>query len=364
MSSETVDVKCNITFGPQHPVFPEPVQFKLDVIDEKVVGATPVLGYVHRGIEKAFELNDFKLNPALSAKICGICPAPHTTAYVRGAEALLGVEAPPRAKYIRVIINELNRLHSHILWFGLLGDAVGFESFFMQTWNYREKVMDVLEKLTGHRVYYATNAVGGVRRDISEKQEKEIEALLRALESDLANIGGVVKDYSVKKRTQNVGVLTKKEAKVTGAVGPTLRASGVAYDIRQTGYDAYADIKFEPKTADSCDSYGRAIVRWLEIFQSIDIIRQCLGKIPKGDIMIKTPNTPKGETVSRVEAPRGEVFYYMKGNGTKNLERCKVRTPTYANVWPTVTMLSKGCQLADVAVVVLSIDPCISCTER
>lgn len=360
----TVDVKCNITFGPQHPVFPEPVQFKLEVVDEKVVGAAPVLGYVHRGIEKAFELNDFKLNPALSAKICGICPSPHTTAYCRGAEMLLGLEAPPRAKYIRVIVNELNRLHSHILWFGLLGDAVGFESYFMQTWNYREKVMDMLEKITGHRVYYATNGVGGVRRDITDTQLREIETLMKAVEEDMGSIADVVKDYTVKKRTQNVGVLTADEALLTGAVGPTLRASGIAKDIRMTGYDAYGEVDFKPQTADSCDAYGRAVVRWKEIYQSIEIIRRCLAQIPKGEIMLKTPNTPKGEAISRTEAPRGELFYYMRGNGTKNLERCKVRTPTYANVWPTVTMLSKGCQIADVAVIVLSIDPCISCTER
>lgn len=361
---EDVDPRSSITFGPQHPVFPEPIQFKLEVVDEKVVGVTPVLGYVHRGIEKAFELNDFKLNPALSAKICGICSSPHTTTYCRGIEMLLGIEAPPRAKYLRVMINELNRLHSHVLWFGLLGDAVGFESYFMQTWNYREKILDMLEKISGHRVYYAINTVGGVRRDIKPNMMKELEALMDKLELDLASIADVVKDYSVKKRTQKVGVLTAKEARVTGAVGPTIRASDISVDIRQTGYDAYSELKFSPITADSCDTYGRAIVRWKELSQSIDLLRQCISKIPEGEIKLKIGNTVTGETISRVEAPRGELFYYLKGNGSKNLERCKVRTPTYANIWPAVVMLSKGCQVADVAVVVLSIDPCISCTER
>jgi NADH-quinone oxidoreductase subunit D len=365
MHEEVFDRSSSITFGPQHPVFPEPIQFKLKVVDEKVIGATPELGYVHRGIEKAFELNDYKLNPALSAKICGICSSPHTTSYCRAIEAVLGIDIPPRAKYLRLIINELNRLHSHVLWFGLLGDAVGFESYFMQTWNYREKVMDMLEKISGHRVYYAINAVGGVRRDISPNLMKELEALMGKLEEDFSSIADVVKDYSVKKRTQKVGVLTTKEAKVTGAVGPTLRASDVAADLRMTGYDAYGDINFKPITATSCDTYGRAVVRWMELSQSIDLIRQAISKIPAGGISVKVPPVLKaGEAVSRVEAPRGELFYYVKGNGTKNLERCKVRTPTFANVWPVVAMLSKGCEIADVAVIVLSIDPCISCTER
>ncbi|MCX8173940.1 MAG: nickel-dependent hydrogenase large subunit [Thermoplasmata archaeon] len=356
--------KTVLTFGPQHVVFPEPIQFKLKVEDEFVVGAEPVIGYVHRGIEKAFELNELKKNIFLAERICGICQSPHSTAYVLGVERLMGIDAPARARYIRVIINEMNRLHSHMLWFGLLGDAIGFESYFMQVWNYREKLMDVLEKITGNRVTYSMNAIGGVRRDISDELQKEINRVLDFLEEALKSVDGVLRDYTMVKRTKGVGVLTEKEAKRDGAVGPTARASNVPYDMRMLGYDAYCDLEFKPVVVDTCDSYGRAVVRWKEMFQSIELIRECLSKMPPGDIMTKSNALPKGECVIRVEPPRGELFYYLKGNGTKNLERVKVRTPTFANIWPTITMLTKGCEFANVPVIVLSIDPCISCTER
>ncbi|MDD5502644.1 MAG: nickel-dependent hydrogenase large subunit [Candidatus Thermoplasmatota archaeon] len=357
-------VKSTITFGPQHPVFPEPIQFILKVVDEKVVLAEPQIGYVHRGIEKAFELNDPKDNIFLAERICGICPAPHTTAYVRGVESLMGIEAPPRAKYIRTIMNELNRIHSHILWAGLLGDAIGFESYFMQTWNYREKVLDAIEKISGHRVTYAMNAIGGVRRDMTNEQLRGLEKTMDYVESSLENIEDVMKDYTIKKRTQGIGILTEEEARRDGAVGPTARASGISQDLRTSGYDAYGDLKFEPVVVNNCDSYGRFAVRWQELKQSIDLIRQCIVKMPSGEILTKSNNPMNGEAISRVEAPRGELFYYIKGNGSKKLERVKVRTPTFANIIPTVTMLSKGCQVADVSVIVLSMDPCISCTER
>jgi len=274
------------------------------------------------------------------------------------------VEVPERAKFLRVIWGELHRLHSHLLWIGLLADAFGFESLFMQTWRFREKVMDVLEKTCGSRVIISTCTIGGVRRDISDELLSEILATLKDVERHLDQVTHVIeKDYTIRKRCIGVGILTKEQAIAFGAVGPTLRGSGIAQDVRMTGYAAYGQLKFEPVVENGCDSYARALVRVRESYQAIDLVRQAIDKMPSGEIAVKVRGNPNGEAVMRVEQPRGELVYYIKGNGTKNLERLRVRTPTYQNAATLVAMLP-GMTLADVPVIALSIDPCFSCTER
>jgi Ni,Fe-hydrogenase III large subunit len=332
--------------------------------DEKVVEALPAIGYVHRGIEKAAEKNEFPQNVFLVERICGICSFIHALCYCQGVETLMGLEVTPRAKYLRVIWSELHRLHSHHLWLGLLADAFGFESLFMQFWRNREMIMDVLEKTTGSRVIISACSVGGVRRDISQEHLKEILDMLTEVENHLnTTVPVVLNNYTVKKRTIGIGVLESEKALALGAVGPVLRASGVAQDIRMTGYAAYGDLDFEPVVEQSGDCYARAVVRAKECYQSIKLIRKAIEKLPSGEIAVPAKGFPRGNTVARVEQPRGEVIYFISGNGTKNLERLRVRTPTFANVPPLVAMLP-GCEFADVPVIALSIDPCISCTER
>ena len=178
---------------------------------------------------------------------------------------------------------------------------------------------------------------------------------------DLGNV--FLNDLTVKRRLCGVGVLSGPDALGLGSVGPMLRASGVAQDMRLLKYAAYGGIDFAPVTAEEGDSYARCAVRIGGIFQSVEIIRQCSEKIPGGAIEIKVTGLPEGEFYARTEQPRGEVIYYIKANGTKNLERLRVRTPTFANIPPMLKIMT-GCQLADVPVLVLTIDPCISCTER
>ncbi len=359
MSKQTV-----VPFGPQHPVLPEPIQLKLTLEDEKIVGALPAFGYCHRGIEKAGELNEFPQNVFLVERICGICSFIHALCYCQGVEQIMGVDVPSRAKYLRVVWGELHRLHSHLLYLGLLADAFGFESLFMQAWRHREKVMDLMEKTAGSRVIISTCTIGGVRRDISEEHLAEILSTLKEVQKGLDQVAGVIaKDYTIRKRCIGVGMLSKEQALAFGAVGPTLRGSGIAQDLRMTGYAAYGDLKFEPVVETGCDSYARSVVRVREAYQCIDLIQQAIDKMPAGDINVRVKGNPNGETVMRVEQPRGEVVYYIKGNGTKNLERLRVRTPTYQNAATLVAMLP-GMTLADVPVIALSIDPCFSCTER
>jgi ech hydrogenase subunit E len=354
-----------IPFGPQHPVLPEPVNLKLELEDEKVVGAVPVIGYVHRGIEKAAELNDLRQNVFLMERVCGICSFTHAWTYCQGVETVMGLDVPERAKYVRVVYSELGRLQSHLLWLGLFADAFGFESLFMQCWRAREIILDINEMVAGHRVIQSTCVIGGLRRDIDKEMTKVIDQKLKSFKEllDSTIVKTLTNDITIKRRTVEIGMLTKEQAELTGAVGPVARASGIALDLRQTGYGAYGKLDFQPIVETGCDCYARMMVRIRETYQSLNLVREALEKAPEGEVRVKVAGFPNGETIFRTEQPRGELIYYIKGNGTKNLDRLKVRTPTFANIPPLLTMLP-GCQLADVPVIVLAIDPCISCTER
>ena len=353
-----------LPFGPQHPVLPEPIHLKLVVEDETVVEALPNLGYVHRGLEKLTDIRDYNQMVNIVERVCGICSCIHSLNYCEGVEKLMGLEVPQRAHFLRVMWGEIHRIHSHLLWLGLFADGFGFESLFMQFWRIRERAMDLMEATAGNRVVISTNIVGGCRKDITPEQKAwilaetdKIEKEVRALERTILD------DYTVKKRCCGKGVLTKDQAHQLGAVGPMLRGSGWAQDARQTGYAAYGQLDFEPVVEHDGDSYARCKVRFREVYAAADLIRQCLAKLPEGEISTKVKGKPEGEVWLRVEQPRGELFYYIKGNGSKNLERVRIRTPTFANIPPLLAILP-GCELADVPVIVLSIDPCISCTER
>jgi ech hydrogenase subunit E len=353
-----------VPFGPQHPVLPEPIHLDLVVEDEKVIEARPSIGFIHRGLEKLVEKKDYVEFVYIAERICGICSFIHGQSYCQAVEAIMNIPVPPRALYLRTVWGELSRIHSHLLWLGLMADGVGFESLFMHSWRVREKVLNIIEATTGGRVIFGSCKVGGVRRDIDAETIKKILAELEVIELETKDITKVfLNDRSVKARLCDVGVLSRQEAYDLGCVGPTLRGSGVAQDLRQLGYAAFNELDFVPITRTAGDSYARCAVRCEEIYQSIDLIRQALAKIPEGEIAVKVTGNPTGEVIMRTEQPRGEVIYHVKANGSKNLQRFRVRTPTFANL-PAVLKLLQGCDLADVPVVVLTIDPCISCTER
>jgi len=353
-----------IPFGPQHPVLPEPVHLDLVVEDERVLEARPSIGFVHRGLEKLVETKDFIEFVYVAERICGICSFIHGQTYCQAIEELMKIEAPPRARYLRTIWGELSRIHSHLLWLGLMADAMGFESLFMHSWRLREKILNVIESTAGGRVIFGSCKIGGVRRDLSAEAMESVRACMDEIEPDLRRLTKVfLNDGSTQRRLRGVGVVTKQQAHDLGCVGPTLRGSGVAEDLRTTGYAAFDEILVTPITSQEGDSYGRCAVRCGELFQSVEIIRQALKKMPSGEIAVKVNGNPNGEVIVRTEQPRGEVVYCLKANGTRNLQRFRVRTPTFANLGAMLQAL-QGCDLADVPVLVLTIDPCISCTER
>jgi ech hydrogenase subunit E len=356
--------KTVIPFGPQHPVLPEPLQLKLVLDEDKVVEALPALGYVHRGLEKLAELKDFNQSVFIVERVCGICSYMHSMAYVRGMEEIMNVQVPERAEYVRTIWAEVARLQSHFLWLGLLADAFGFESLFMESWKYREKILDIMEMTTGNRIIFSANKIGGTTKDLTPEHLKIILDTVDDLEKKLTALEKVfLNDYTVKNRTIGVATITTEEAKEYCVVGPIARASGLKMDFRSTGYSAYKYVDFEPVTANDGDCYARTVVRIKEMHQSFDLLRQLIGKIPSGDIAVPVKGFPSGQVISRIEQPRGECIYYMSTNGTKNLQRLKIRTPTFANI-PVLLKMLPGSNFQDVPVIALTIDPCISCTER
>ncbi len=359
-------MKFQIPIGPQHPALKEPISLRMTVEGEVIRDADIRLGYNHRGLEKLAEEKNWTQNIYLTERICGICSHSHATCYVQGVEKLMEIMPPRRGLYIRYLVSELERVHSHLLWLGVAGHEAGFDSFFMYTWRDREIVMDLLEMISGNRVHYAMNCLGGVRRDIDEGQKAKIlegVATLRKRSEYYFRIGATEPTFVA--RIAGVGMLTKEQAVRLCAVGPTARASGITRDVRKEDpYAVYDELEFAVGTADSCDVLGRVVVRVQELLESYKLIEQMIHKLPDGDIAVKAPRKAKpNEVVSRYEAPRGENMHYIKSNGTEKPERLKVRAPTLANYPATIEMLRNGF-IADIPLIFAAIDPCICCAER
>lgn len=354
-----------VPFGPQHPVLPEPIHLDLVIEDERIIEAIPSIGFIHRGLEGLVDKRDFNQMTYVVERTCGICSFQHGMGYCEAVEHIFGVDIPKKAKYLRTLWAELGRMHSHLLWLGLLADGFGFENLFYQCWRVREKVLDMQEMTSGGRLIFSVNKVGGVIKDIPQEQLNIILKTMDEVEEELKVIKNTFfEDYSVQSRLKGVGVLTKEQINALGAVGPFARASGVNVDMRLTGYGAYHDLEFAPIVSTAGDCYARCYIRTMELFQSIDLIRQVIGKMPsETDLFVPVKGNPDGEYFMRVEQPRGEAFYYVKANGKPNLQRMRVRTPTFANI-PALCEMLKNTELADVGLLVLTIDPCISCTER
>ena len=357
-----------VPFGPFHPTLDEPSHFRLYVEGEMVRGCEYRGFMVHRGIEKLSETvlsyNDI---PMMAERICGICGCVHSVAYVQAVEYAAAIKAPPRAEYMRTIMLEIERLHSHLLWVGLACHLVGFDTLFMQSWRIREPIMWMAEKITGNRKTYGLCLVGGVRWDITPELRGELRQLLDKLESEwIPVVGAVIKDNNIQKRTRDVGVADKQYCKEMGLVGPVARAAGVDIDCRRDHpYAAYDRVDFDVITHDTSDVWGRVVVRAKEVFEAIRIIRQCLDKMEPGPLMLDiTEELPVGRIgISSIEAPRGESHHFVITGENNKPRRWRVRAPTYQNLQGVPGMI-KDQMIADMTISLGSIDPCFSCTDR
>ena len=359
-------MRTTIQFGPQHPVWVEPIRLKLTMDGEIVKDVALEAGYVHRGLEKKFEW-DYNKAAYLSERVCGICTQHHSTCYCTAVEGTMNLQIPRRAAVIRNIMLELERLHSHLLAIGLTLESIGFENLFMLCFRNREIVLDMFERTTGNRVLHGINIVGGVTRNIGPEMAKELEGFCDLMEgrcNDLKDM--ILQSYTIQERMKGVGVMSEALAKDLCVVGPVARGSGVPYDVRSVApYLLYGELKFKPVTETSGDCWARSVVRVRELFQSIDLIRQVIPMLGDAgeEIVAKSRTLPELEYFARVEPPRGELFYYAKGKKSKELDRVKVRTSTYAN-GPGIVPLIRGANLADVGLITITFDPCIGCFDR
>jgi membrane-bound hydrogenase subunit alpha len=357
--------KSVISIGPFHPLQEEPEHFTLTVEGETVVDIDVAIGYNHRGIEKLSERRNFEQSTFLIERICGICSTSHPVAYTLAVEDIIPVEVPERAQYIRTITAEGERIHSHLLWYGLAGHFLGYNTVYMWMWRLREEILDVMEILSGNRNNYAMFKPGGVRRDINAD---DIPLALKKIDFIIPTIDrlkkAILDDPVLHARLKGIGILSKEEAINYCALGPTSRASGVDRDVRKNApYEAYDKVDWDMIVTDSGDVWGKAVVRLLEIYESIKIMKTCLQQLPSGEIDLKLKSIPPGEGIGAHEAPRGETFHYVRSDGTNRPVRHKVRAPSYMNL-PTCKATVPGSSIADAAIILAAIDPCYCCTER
>jgi len=354
-----------LAVGPFHPLQEEMEFFQLTIEGEIVTDIDVRLSYNHRGIEKISEGLQFDQIPFLVSRICGICSASHPLAYVQAVEEIAGVKPPERALYVRTIINEFERIHSHLLWAGLAGHFIGYDTVFMWAWKYREPVLDLLEEITGNRNNYGNVRIGGCREDIPNELIPKILKELDEIEKKTEMLTKAILDDPVlHARLKGVGVLKKEDAIKYAVAGPTARGSGIAIDVRRDDpYAAYADLDWNVITQPEGDVFAKAVVRLLETFESIKMVRQALKKLPGGPVSVEVKEIPPGEAIGRAEAPRGETFHYVRSDGGNRPVRHKARAPSYVNV-PSFKASCIGQHISDVTLTLAAVDPCYSCTER
>ena len=356
-----------VPIGPYHPALEEPVHARLYTDGEEITSAEVFIGYNHRGIEKLAMQKNYIQTLVMVERVCGICSHSHALSYAMALEQIAQMEVPKRGQYIRVIVAELERLHSHYLWLGIALHLIGHDSLFMHCWDDREAIMDILEEISGNRVNYGMVTVGGSRRDISEDTKTRVLEMLDKIEDSMVRLKEILlNDKTVALRTQGVGVLTTEDAIRIGAVGPHARASNMPVDVRKDApYCCYDDFDFDVPVFPTCDVFSRVVIRVLENFESIKIIRQALAMMPKGPINLgtKIPKIPAGETMVRHEAPRGQLCYKVVSDGGECNKRVSIHVPTFKNA-PTVPTMLKGNSVADAGLIIASIDPCFSCMDR
>lgn len=366
-----VPFTLEIPVGPQHPALHEPLLLKAYADGEEIVKVDINTGYNHRGIEKLCEKNSFYRDIFIVGRVCGICNAVHANAYVRALEAILDVTPNNRAKYLRVLAMELERIHSHMLINAVMAENIGFEALFMNIMLDREKVMKAKEIVTGARVMADYMMVGGVRRDIDDVKRDKLRKLISELRPRVEYYRKVFEeDETILKRLIDVGRLKPVDVTSHGLLGPVARASGVKIDTRASDrYDAYNEIPFNVVTRNEGDSWARMMVRWDEVLEAINMVEYILEKLPSDGNPVpdekKLPRKfPLGEAYTRVEAQRGELTYYVMSDGKgMNPYRVKIRTPSFNNIINTGFMYI-GHTIPDLPVILTSLDPCVSCMER
>jgi formate hydrogenlyase subunit 5 len=356
-----------IPLGPLHMTSDEPGHFRLFVDGEQIVDADYRLFYVHRGMEKLAETRmSYDQVTFLADRICGICGYAHNVAYSTSIERALGIAIPERAHYIRTILLEVERLHSHLLNLGLACHFVGFDTGFMQFFRVREKSMKMAELLTGTRKTYGMNLIGGVRRDILKEQRIQTLQWIKELRTEVNDLIAILLETPfIVQRTLGIGRLDPQVARDYSPVGPTLRGSGFDRDIRVIHpYAAYDRVPWKTTYKDGCDVLARTLIRAEEFFESLSMVERCLETMPEGPVLVEGFNyKPYSFALGYVEAPRGEDIHWSMLGDNQKLYRWRCRASSYNN-WPPLRYMLRNNTISDAPLIVASIDPCYSCTER
>ncbi|MBN1166328.1 MAG: nickel-dependent hydrogenase large subunit [Methanospirillaceae archaeon] len=357
-------VDVSIPLGPMHPILKEPCRIKCETRGERVVSVELELGYMKKGIERIMKGRPWQEVMFLAERVCGICSVIHNMVFIEAMEKISSIEVPKRAAYLRVIVNELDRIQSHLIANFSYCYTIEHETIAMYLLNTRETVMDLLEMITGARVTCSYMIPGGVRFDIVPEDHAVIHAGIDSLEKEITRYAGMFESGPlIKLRSVGVGILTPDDALLAHAVGPTARASSIAYDAR-SDHPTYRDLEFNLVTRSGCDNHSRIMLRFDEIFQSIALIRKALATLPEGLIRGGGVCTA-GSVVYSGEAPRGELTYQITSDEYGRIIDIAIQTPSIMNEEACVHfMMTDVTSIADVSSSFISCDPCIACTER
>jgi NADH-quinone oxidoreductase subunit D len=364
-----IEADYETLFGPAHPGSGN-FSLRLKMKGETIISARTNPGFLHRGFEKLMEYRTPMQNSVLSDRLCILEANQWNLLHAEAVDELMGYDIPERAKFIRVIMAELSRIQSHIIWYGMMALGSGFRTGFMLAFGYRDYILDLFELITGGRVYPAGYCCpGGVRRDFPENAGTKILNVLDKIEEMKAF--SRLENPTWQTRYKNVGILSKEDAIRLGATGCIIRASGVQTDIRKDDpYEVYDSLEFEMPVFDKGDAYSRFLVAIQEIHESIKIVRQAVDRLPDGEVRV--PNlkpvvkfrNAKGEVYVRNEMSRGEGACYMVANGNKTPYRVKMRGPSFAHMIPVLQYLLKGAQYADIPVIYWSLNQCPADVDR
>jgi NADH-quinone oxidoreductase subunit D len=350
----------DLNMGPQHPSTHGVLRLKLAVDNEVVLRVEPVIGYLHRGMEKLWENLTYTQIVPLTDRLDYIASLSNNLGFVLAAEKLAGIEVPRRGRWIRVVLAELQRLASHLAWLGFMANDIGAMSVLLYGFEARETVLDLFEEFCGARLTIHGIRIGGAPQDIDPAFAGRVRAVLDGIPKHLEDIRALLDENRIwKQRTVGIGLITAEDAISYGLTGPALRASGVNWDMRKARpYSAYDEFDFEVPLGRNGDVYDRYLVRLDEICQSIRIVRQALDGLPEGDIAAKVPRVLKvapGEVFHTIEAPKGVLGFYIKSNGTDKPERVKMKSPSFINL-QSLEHMCKGNLFSDVVGILGSLD--------
>ena len=340
--------------------------FKVELEGDRVAGLDVMAGHVHRGMEHLVMKRNLYQNITLLERLCSLCSNSHPSTFCTAVEEIAGIVIPERAEYLRAIADEIKRISSHLFNCAIMAHIIGQGALFKKVMQIREIMQETKETIYGNRMDLAANCIGGVRYELTPELATYLGQRMEQMKAPLDELYRIyTTDPVIRIRTEGLGVLTQQEAVDYAVVGPVARASGIAYDVRvKSPYGAYDRLSFLVATETSGDVRVRASVRLREARESVSLIEQCLARMPGGKSCVDIlPEIPAGETIAKSEAPRGELIYYLSTDGTDMPARLKWRVPSYMN-WDALKVMLKGERVTDIPLIVNSIDPCISCTDR